>query len=26
MNWIDQAQDKGSWRALVNADKNLWVP
>ena len=25
MNWIDQAQDKGSWRALVNAVMNLWV-
>jgi len=25
-NWIDQAQDKGSWRALVNAVMNLWVP
>jgi len=25
MNWIDQAQDKGSWQALVNVVTNLWV-
>jgi hypothetical protein len=25
MDWIDLAQDKGKWRALVNAVKNLWV-
>jgi hypothetical protein len=26
MDWIDLAQDRGRWRALVNAEKNLWVP
>jgi hypothetical protein len=25
-DWTDLAQDKYSWRALVNALKNLWVP
>ena len=25
-NWIDSAQDKDHWRALVNAALNLWVP
>ena len=25
-NWIDSAQDKGYWRALVNAALNLRVP
>jgi len=26
MDWIDLAQDKGRWRALVNAVMNLLVP
>jgi hypothetical protein len=26
MEWIDLAQDKGRWRALVNAVMNLRVP
>jgi hypothetical protein len=26
MDWIDLAQDKDQWRALVNMVKNLWVP
>jgi hypothetical protein len=26
MNWIDLAQDKDKWRALVNAGMNLRVP
>ena len=25
-NWIDSAQDRGYWRALVNAALNLLVP
>ena len=26
MDWIDQAQDRDRWWALVNAVLNLWVP
>ena len=26
MNWVDLAQDKGYWRALVNVALNLQVP
>ena len=25
-SWIDSAQDRDYWRALVNAALNLWVP
>jgi hypothetical protein len=25
MAWIDMAQDRDRWRALVNAVMNLWV-
>ena len=25
MDWIDLAQGRDRWRALVNAVKNLWV-
>jgi hypothetical protein len=26
MNWIGLAQDIKSWRAIVNAVMNIWVP
>ena len=26
MDWIDRAQDRDRWQALVNAVMNLWVP
>jgi hypothetical protein len=26
MNWIDLAEDRDQWRALVNMVMNLWVP
>ena len=26
MDWIDQAQNRDRWRALVNAVMNIWVP
>jgi hypothetical protein len=25
-NWVDLAEDKDYWRALVNVALNLWVP
>jgi hypothetical protein len=25
-DWIEQAQDRDQWRALVNTVKNLWGP
>ena len=25
-NWVDSAQDRNYWRALVNVGLNLWVP
>ena len=25
-NWVDSAQDRDYWRALVNVAFNLWVP
>jgi hypothetical protein len=26
MDWIDLAQDRDQWRALVKTVMNLWVP
>jgi hypothetical protein len=26
MGWIDLAQDRNMWRALVNTVMNIWVP
>jgi hypothetical protein len=26
MDWIDLAEDRDKWRALVNTVVNLWVP
>jgi hypothetical protein len=26
MDWIDLAQDRDQWKALVNTVMNLWVP
>ena len=25
-NWVDSAQDRDYWRALVNVALNLWIP
>jgi hypothetical protein len=26
VDWIDLAEDRGQWRALVNTAMNIWVP
>jgi hypothetical protein len=26
MDWIDLAQDRDQWRALLNTVMNLWIP
>jgi hypothetical protein len=26
MDWIELAQDRDQWQALVNAERNLWIP
>jgi len=26
MDWVDLAQDRDRWQALVNVVMNLWVP
>jgi hypothetical protein len=26
IDWIDLAQDRDQWRALVNMITNLWIP
>jgi hypothetical protein len=26
VDWMDMAQDRYQWRALVNTAMNLWVP
>jgi hypothetical protein len=26
IDWIDLAQNRDQWRALVNTETNLWVP
>jgi hypothetical protein len=26
MDWIDLAQDRDQWRAIVDSVRNLWVP
>ena len=26
MDWIDLAQDRDRWQAIVNVERNLWVP
>jgi len=25
-NWVDSAQDRDYWRAIVNASLKLWIP